>query len=133
MRDQDSAVSTPRTSSDNPRAGPRWLAIVGILLGLLYVGGGIGYLTWSSRRAPGAQIPQAPASTQAAAAATTPVRQATLDAAATRLTSLRATAAAQPTATPSPTPQPTPTLAAGLTEIAILHSNDTWGYTLPCG
>ena len=113
---------------DKRRQSPRWLAIAGVLLGLLYVGGGIGYLSWSSRRAPGGAAPTSPASTPV-----TVSRQATLDAAATSMASLRATAAAQPTPTHTPTPRPTVTLAPELTEIVVLHSNDTWGYTLPCG
>jgi hypothetical protein len=34
---------------------------------------------------------------------------------------------ASPTFTPSPTPSPPPIT------ITLIHSNDTWGYTLPCG
>jgi hypothetical protein len=33
----------------------------------------------------------------------------------------------RPTFTPSPTPLPPPIT------ITLVHSNDTWGYTLPCG
>jgi hypothetical protein len=45
-------------------------------------------------------------------------------------------AAATPTSTPTrakPTQVPTPTYADDLFHLAIVHSNDTWGYTEPCG
>jgi hypothetical protein len=45
-------------------------------------------------------------------------------------------AVSTPTAGTAATPLPTSTATAEpqrLTRIAILHSNDTWGYTLPCG
>ncbi|MCS7286965.1 MAG: hypothetical protein RMK30_08075 [Anaerolineae bacterium] len=32
---------------------------------------------------------------------------------------------AYPALTPTPTPQPL--------ELVVLHTNDTWGYVLPCG
>ncbi len=44
---------------------------------------------------------------------------------------------AAPTNTPippanTPSPTPTPTINAPLT-LAVVHSNDTWGYVQPCG
>ena len=42
-----------------------------------------------------------------------------------------------PTATPEPTSLPQSVLTSPLTspalELVILHTNDTWGYVLPCG
>ncbi len=44
------------------------------------------------------------------------------------------TATVVPTPTSSPPPLPTATAQPQvLTHITIVHSNDTWGYTLPCG
>lgn len=34
---------------------------------------------------------------------------------------------------PAPLPQPTATPAAQPLRLAILHTNDTWGYLWPCG
>jgi hypothetical protein len=39
-----------------------------------------------------------------------------------------------PTSTPTPTVSPTATaLPNAVTQITTIHSNDTWGYALPCG
>jgi hypothetical protein len=37
-----------------------------------------------------------------------------------------------PTATPSPSAPPA-TVSSGTLELTIVHSNDVWGYTRPCG
>lgn len=36
-----------------------------------------------------------------------------------------------PTSTPTSTPTPTPTPQP--VELTVLHTNDTWGYSEPCG
>lgn len=38
-----------------------------------------------------------------------------------------------PTATPTPTSTPTPTPTPRPVELTVLHTNDTWGYSEPCG
>lgn len=38
-----------------------------------------------------------------------------------------------PTSTPLPSPTPSPTPPPPPISITLVHSNDTWGYTLPCG
>jgi hypothetical protein len=38
-----------------------------------------------------------------------------------------------PTFTPTSTPTPTPTPTPRPIELTVLHTNDTWGYSEPCG
>jgi hypothetical protein len=38
-----------------------------------------------------------------------------------------------PTPTPTPTSTPTPTPTPRPIELTALHTNDTWGYSEPCG
>ena len=38
-----------------------------------------------------------------------------------------------PTSTPTKTPTPTPTPTPRPIELTVLHTNDTWGYSEPCG
>lgn len=42
-------------------------------------------------------------------------------------------AAATPSATPTAKPSPTPTVVLADIPLVILHTNDTWGETEPCG
>ena len=37
------------------------------------------------------------------------------------------------TPTPIPTPTPAPTPTPQPIELTVLHTNDTWGYSEPCG
>ena len=71
-----------------------------------------------------------PRSIPAAVAEATPTAMAT----ATRHPTYTATPSPSPTlppATPSPTPQPT--VRQEPFTLTLLHTNDTWGYTRPCG
>ncbi len=106
-----------------------------IALGLLLTGGGIWVLSWQAQTS-SAAIAQ-PTATHIRAAL--PTWTATLPLPPT------ASSTPQPTPTPtslatatrpaSPTPSPTASRVAASTplELAIVHSNDTWGYVQPCG
>lgn len=43
------------------------------------------------------------------------------------------TAPGRPGPLASPLSGPAPTVAVGPLQLTILHTNDTWGYLLPCG
>jgi hypothetical protein len=120
------------TTEPNDR---RWVALGAIAVGILVVATGVWVLNW------GAQAP--PAAVANTVASPTAGRLARLNETATAT----ATATAAPTSTRTPIPLPTYTTTpspdvalptpVGVTDgtipITILHSNDTWGYTLPCG
>jgi hypothetical protein len=40
---------------------------------------------------------------------------------------------AAPTSTPAPTPTPATAPTPGSVQLAVLHTNDNWGETEPCG
>jgi hypothetical protein len=91
-----------------------WLALAGLLVGIAYVGVGLWALsqTSSARSSADAAIPSPTAA---------PVEE----------PSPTPTQPAVPTATPQ---QLTVDLPPGERfDLTIVHSNDTWGYTLPCG
>lgn len=72
-------------------------------------------------------VPTVAVSTSTAAPTATPLPP-------TRAPTVLPTATEAPAATSSPAPLPTATAGAqALTRITVLHSNDAWGYTLPCG
>ncbi len=125
-------MSIPSTQSKNPR----WL-VPGILaLGVLLIIAGVWLVRWTHRAA-SAQT----TATASALARANPAASSTATAEQTRpLPTLVVTVhapTAVPTRTPSPTassPTPTPSpLPPGTIELSVVHSNDTWGYTLPCG
>ena len=138
-----------KTSTRKNSSG--WLALGAVALGILCAGIGIWILSWSPRPetlaagntpVPAATRPSLPTAIAAVPSPTpspTTRTQATPTASPTR-------AAVQPTPTvaqltptaaaaqPTPLPSPTPTLLPeGYFYLTIVHSNDTWGYTLPCG
>jgi hypothetical protein len=100
-----------------------WFPILLIVIGLGYGVGGLWLLSWHGRRPP------------VAAATHTPQPQSAATATALPSTSTPTVPAnIVPTSTPAPTASPTVVVRpAALTQITIVHSNDTWGYTLPCG
>ena len=109
-----------------------WFALGAMLLGLLFVLAGVWVLSRTSR-----------------------VRAARLQPHPTATVALPATATRRPDPTPTPrptntpveptataivTPSPSPTLAGldaepgdGTLELTVVHTNDAWGYLLPCG
>jgi hypothetical protein len=112
-------------SPDKPRRHS-WIPILLLVIGLAVPAGGLWFLT-ATNRPPDV----------AGAATSTPVPQPSATA-----TPIPATASPIPTVTIDPTPvvpTATPTTAPAAAppgeaiEIAIVHSNDTWGYVLPCG
>jgi len=103
------------------------MALGALLLGALYLVIGLGLLTSTSRANRSAAAPPSPT------VASQPLREPTPTWGAVR---------ASPTvpAVPSPTPipdrqvSPTPAPPVGdLFHLTVIHSNDTWGYTRPCG
>ena len=116
------------THTPKPRKG-RWLALGAVLLGLLYVTVGIWALSRSSERMAAsyatATPPSMPTSTvkpDQGAGASTPTPPLATPAPAT-------TSAPLPTATRSSTSAS----VEGTFSLHVVHTNDTWGYTLPCG
>jgi hypothetical protein len=99
---------------------PRWLAPVAIVLGLVCIVVGFGLLTW----APGVE-----------ARIATPTFDATDAASVAPLPTLALMVTSAPTPAPSPAVlRPIlPVKAGAVFTLTILHSNDTWGYTRPCG
>lgn len=94
-----------------------WFPILLIVIGLGYGIGGLWFLTFAARRP------------SVVAAAQTPSPQPTA-------TAVPFPPTWTPTLPPTATTLPTPPATAGpqvLTHVTIVHSNDTWGYTLPCG
>ena len=103
-------------STPKRRTGP-WLALAALFVGIVYIGAGL----WALSRASSAR------------------------------SSAHTTTANSPTATPAPVDRPsaTPTQPTAPTatprqaamdlppgqrfDLTVVHSNDTWGYTLPCG
>ena len=104
---------------------PPWLAPAAIVLGLACILVGFSLLTWT---------PSATSGVRAGTGDATPLPTAPLPTRATMVTS-------GPAPVSSPTAAPSSTLfrAVSLAEtgatftLTIVHSNDTWGYTLPCG
>jgi hypothetical protein len=105
---------------------PRWLAPAAILLGLVCIVVGFGLLTWSpsSAAAPNRLVVRVPP--------TVPKIE---------LPTLALVLTSAPAIVLSPTPLPTPTATEPVSlvetgavfNLTIVHSNDTWGYTQPCG
>jgi hypothetical protein len=102
-----------------------WLAPTAIALGLACIIVGFGLLTWTPGSTSGAL---------AGTGGTTPLPAAPLPTLA-----LMVTSAPTPVSSPTASPSSTVFQAASLAEtsatftLTIVHSNDTWGYTLPCG
>ena len=137
---------------ENRRGG---LALGVILLGLVCIVVGFGVLTWTprdtsvalamatsaisptvlpvsgSRSTPTAVTTGAPSATPTVAPSATPT--------ATLMPSRLPALALIATSTNTPPPSPTPTRKAPAApegtslSLTIVHSNDTWGYTRPCG
>ena len=144
------------TKSPATRNTTRWLAVAAVVLGIACTAAGIWVLSWSPGTVETSHAKVAlptstplsvstvtasvPLPTQTPASSPTPFPTATAQA--------TATPTAEPTHTPgqaTPTPQvvstPTPAAAQSTPTAAadehlaltIVHSNDTWGYTWPCG
>lgn len=109
-----------------------WLALGAIALGILLTTIGLWILSWHPHTQPASAAAGEPTTTHIAAVLPTSTRQpATPTPQPATPTPLPPTATAVPTQTPEP-PTPSPTASEPL-ELAIVHSNDTWGYTQPCG
>jgi hypothetical protein len=144
------------TKSPATRDTTRWLAIAAIGLGIACTAVGIWILSGSPGTAETSRAKVAlptstplsvstvtasvPLPTQTPASSPTPFPTATAQATATPTagpthTPGQATPTPQVVSTPTPAAaQPTPTAPAdGRFELTIVHSNDTWGYTWPCG
>jgi hypothetical protein len=115
-----------------------WLALGAVLLGLLYVVAGVWVLSRSSSARAARLEPQETA---------TPVLPATPTALATATrrpdptpTPQASNTPVEPTSTATSTPLPSPTASKpvvepgdGILDLTIVHTNDAWGYLLPCG
>ena len=102
-----------------------WLPILLIVIGLGYGVGGLWFLSCGGRRPAVAAATQTPDPQPTATPTVLPP---------TPTPSAPPTANVVPTSTLAPTASPTAVaLPNALTQITIVHSNDTWGYTLPCG
>lgn len=111
-------------SPDKPQRS-NWFAVLLILIGIAVPAGGLWFLS-TMNHPPAAivathtPVPQ-PSATPIPATAT-PSATPTVNFAPTRVA---------PTATPTASPAAAP--PGEEIEIEIVHSNDTWGYILPCG
>ena len=117
MNTKDSTVKR------NPKG---WLVFGVLLVGLLGVNAGA-FLLISRPN---------PTSPDLIVVTATAPPQATVRGMATAALETATVAAATPTSLPTrakPTQAATPTLADDLFHLAVVHSNDTWGYTEPCG
>jgi len=102
-----------------------WVPVLLIVIGLGYGIGGLWFLGCAGRRPAVAAATQTPEPQPTATPIVLPP---------TPTPSAPPTAKVVPTSTPTPTASPTAAaLPVALTQITIIHSNDTWGYTLPCG
>jgi hypothetical protein len=100
---------------------PGWLAPVAILLGLVSIVAGFGLLTWR----PGSVSASGRTTSLAGVAPPTAIQLPTL--------ALMVTSAPTPLLTPV-AKHPVSLAETGATfTLTIVHSNDTWGYTEPCG
>jgi hypothetical protein len=118
-----------KSSSEEPNT-PAWTAWAAIAVGFLVVAIAVWMSSASQRTVlanatatAGALASQRPTSTTGSVPTVQVILTATL----------------LPTAVPTPTPTsddpalaPSPT-PEGQIELAVVHSNDTWGYILPCG
>lgn len=129
-----------------------WLALGSATLGILLTISGLWMLSWHSRAQPASAVATSaimrePTTSKVAVLATltapplatptqtpptvTPPPLPTITATATNAAD---TAITTPVATATQTPNlPASSQVAHKLELAIVHSNDTWGYTLPCG
>ncbi len=114
-----------------------WLALGAVLLGGLYVALGLWLLGRQPVQNGGRRATATPTGTPIIpprpTVAPTPVRLPTL----TVVHVTRPTPLPSPTVPPTPTSSPamvaSPTLTTELFLLAVVHSNDTWGYVRPCG
>jgi hypothetical protein len=128
----------PRDQTAKQNTG-RWIAYGAILAGVICIVVGVAILSWTPET-PAAAANTHPTPDAHPQVATSPLNTLVILTPLPATTSLpkpTATRIVAPTHTPSPqvTPDtPTPVqLTGGLFHLAIVHSNDTWGYTLPCG
>jgi hypothetical protein len=122
---------------DNPDEPQRhsWFPILLLLIGLAVPAGGLWFLT-AANRAPSVAVATSTSVPQLSATATPiPATASTIPTVNIDPTLVGPTLVAPtlvgPTSTPTVAPAAAPPGEA--TEIAIVHSNDTWGYILPCG
>jgi len=106
-----------------------WLAAGTIVLGAFCIGIGVWILSWAPETIP--SVLTVATLLPTATTVVTPTATATPAALPTLRATATSTFAPVPTATwPSPDPTTSPT---EIFQLRIVHSNDTWGYTLPCG
>lgn len=117
-------------SSSKPKI-TGWLALGTVALGILLTAIGLSMLSWRPRTQSASVAADEPTSTRIVAVLPTlapPTATPTPLPATPTLTK-------PPTVSPTAAPTQTPKVPAASKsfEIAIIHSNDTWGYTQPCG
>ena len=113
-----------------------WIAYSAILVGIICTVIGVAILSWAPK-APEVAADMSPTLTVHPQAVTSPLNTLVIQSPlpiATSPPKPSATRIVAPTRTLPPQVTPTPVqLTSGLFHLAIVHSNDTWGYTLPCG
>ena len=118
-----------KNASKHQTAG--WLALGAVALGILLTGIGLWTLGWRPQSQPAAAAVNEPTATRIVAVlptATMPPPTATPTEPPPTATATRTPGAPTPFPTASQVPGPSESL-----ELAIVHSNDTWGYSRPCG
>jgi hypothetical protein len=101
-----------------------WMALGAVALGVLLTAIGLWILSWHPHTQPASAAAGGPTATRIVAVLPTLAPP-------TETPTPVPPTPTQPTQTPVP-PTPSPTASEPL-ELAIVHSNDTWGYTQPCG
>ena len=122
----------PKRSDTQNKNG--WMALGAIGLGVILTLVGIFLLSWSSEATDRSLAQTAATATWTVAPTAlftpSPVPSSTP----VPPTSTPTPVQPAPTFTPAMAVQPTSTIPAdGLFQLTIVHSNDTWGYTRPCG
>jgi hypothetical protein len=126
---------------------PPWLAPAAITLGLACIIVGFGLLTWTPGSSSGALagtgdttlLPAAPLPTLVLMVTSGPTPVSSPTAAPLPTLALMVTSGPTPVSSPTAAPSSTMFPAVSLAEtdatftLTIVHSNDTWGYTRPCG
>ena len=119
------------SQSKQPTTGPkvsRAISLGAILLGFLCIVGGIWLINSTPERTSVAAATAQPMATPTATATPLPTETATETTETARTVAPTATATTPPNTTES-----TPTARGESFRLVILHSNDTWGYLMPCG
>ena len=118
----------PTTSASRTR----WMALGAAVIAVLYIGGGLWLLSQTSNRNAAVAAVSTPTPEKQPPSAT-PTAGSTPSAIPTVVIALNTPTAVPATPTADAQAATVTPSAGGDHTFAIVHSNDTWGYTMPCG